>query len=185
MPIPVTCFACGYQTKVSDRSAGKKGRCPKCGNIVDVPLQDEPAVVEAEVVDLDGLASGEPATIPLAAPPPPLPGSAATPGDDRRPCPVCGELIPRTALKCRYCNEIFDERLKKEAAKKQRGGDYADDLTVAEWVVAILCSGIGCICGIVWMIQGKPKGKKMFLISLISGLVWGAIRAGLAAAGAS
>ena len=29
-----------------------------------------------------------------------------------------------------------------------------------EIIVAILCSGIGCVDGIVWMIQGKPKGKR-------------------------
>jgi len=54
-------------------------------------------------------------------------------------------------------------------------------LQVGEWVLAILCSGIGCIMGIVWMIQGKPKGKKMFLISLVMQFVWGAVRAAIEA----
>ena len=48
-----------------------------------------------------------------------------------------------------------------------------------EWVIAILCSGIGCIVGIVWMIQGKPKGKKMFLVSFCMQILWGIVRAAI------
>ena len=55
-------------------------------------------------------------------------------------------------------------------------------MSTGDWVAAILCSGIGCIAGIVWMIQGKPKGKKMFLISLCMNFFWGLVRFGIEAA---
>ena len=42
--------------------------------------------------------------------------------------------------------------------------------------VAILCSGIGCIAGLVWMIQGKPKGMKMFGISILMAIFWSFVR---------
>ena len=45
-------------------------------------------------------------------------------------------------------------------------------LKAAEILAAILCSNIACIFGIVWMIQGKPKGVKMFLLALICAVVW-------------
>ncbi len=41
------------------------------------------------------------------------------------------------------------------------------DLTVLDWILAILCSGIGCIVGIVYLVQGKPKGTKMLVISIV------------------
>jgi len=50
------------------------------------------------------------------------------------------------------------------------------DLSAVEWVLCILCSGIGCIVGIVYMIQGKPKGLKMIGISLAVAIIGGLIR---------
>ena len=37
MAIPVRCTGCGSAMKVADQYAGKKGKCPKCGGIVQVP----------------------------------------------------------------------------------------------------------------------------------------------------
>lgn len=188
MPISVTCTACLYETKVPDSAAGMKGKCPKCGSIVRVPKPETPIdadVVEAEVIEtppssslddpisLAGLADGTP---------------VAKPVQDRRPCPACGEMIALGAMKCRFCNEIFDPALKRREAKKSKpsfvGGD-GDDLTGGEWVLAILCSGIGCIMGLIWMLSGKPKGKKMFLVSAVAAIFWMIVRTALEAAAQS
>jgi hypothetical protein len=42
------------------------------------------------------------------------------------------------------------------------------DLTAADWVLCVLCSGIACIIGIIRLIQGKPSGGKMVGIALPS-----------------
>lgn len=76
----------------------------------------------------------------------------------RRPCPACGEMIIMSALKCRFCGEAFDPGLKKK--QRRRGGDD-DELTPVEILLAILCTNIACIFGIVWLVMGKPKGIKM------------------------
>jgi hypothetical protein len=39
------------------------------------------------------------------------------PKSDLRPCPMCGELIKSSALKCRYCGEMVDE---EERAERNR-----------------------------------------------------------------
>jgi hypothetical protein len=101
-------------------------------------------------------------------------------GSDRRPCPMCGEMIAANAAKCRFCGEIFDPTLLRLEKSKKKGAANAD-LDVLEWVVAILCSGVGCIVGIIWMIQGKPKGGKMFGISLLFIFIWTVIRILIAA----
>jgi len=85
---------------------------------------------------------------------------------------MCGEMIARDAVKCRYCGEIFDPVLRAKEKKSAKGLSTDEDLSVFEWVIAILCSGIGCIVGIVYIIQGKPKGKKMLLVSLGVQLFW-------------
>jgi len=48
-----------------------------------------------------------------------------------------------------------------------------------DWVLAILCSGIGCIVGIVYLVQGKPKGTKMLVISIVMIVVWNVISFGV------
>jgi hypothetical protein len=107
----------------------------------------------------------------------PVPAEVPAVGADRKPCPMCGEMIQKDAVKCRYCGEIFDPVLKKQQKKAQRGSADGEDMTTGDWVVAILCSGIGIIAGIIWMIQGKPKGKKMLMVSVIVSVLGGVVRA--------
>lgn len=38
--IEFACMHCGKQFKVKDEAAGKKGKCPQCGNMVEVPSPD-------------------------------------------------------------------------------------------------------------------------------------------------
>ena len=94
--------------------------------------------------------------------------------ESRRPCPMCGEMILATAAKCRFCGEAFDPTLKKTRGRVHAPGD--DELSTGEIFLALLCSGIGCIMGIVWMFEGKPKGTKMFGLSLLMVIVWNVFR---------
>jgi predicted RNA-binding Zn-ribbon protein involved in translation (DUF1610 family) len=162
VPISVTCPSCGVTLKTSDAAAGKKAKCPKCQGPIVVPMpraeldpiEDAPAPDDAwgDFDQESEIASTTPAVA----------------GEDRKPCPACGEMIHPNAAKCRFCGEYFDADLEKAEKKSNRskGGGRDGDMSTGDWVVAILCSGIGCIAGIVWMIQGKPKGKKMLLVSL-------------------
>lgn len=56
-----------------------------------------------------------------------------------------------------------------------RGGYQDTDLTALEWILCILCSGIGCIVGIVYLCQGNPKGGKMIGFSLLFAVIWNVI----------
>lgn len=51
------------------------------------------------------------------------------------------------------------------------------DLSAVDWLLCIFCSGIGCIIGIVRLIQGKPTGVKMIGISILFGIIWNIIGA--------
>ncbi len=170
MSISFQCPQCGKKLKAPDEAAGKSSTCPGCGGTVTCP---EP-IYDAEPIDASSqpppghdpyadLDDGTPYGVAG-----PQPGTASS-AEGRRPCPMCGEMILTTAAKCRYCGEVLDPALKKAKVKKKSKKSGADDehLTMFEIIVAVLCSGIGCIAGIVWMIQGKPKGKKMFGLSLL------------------
>jgi hypothetical protein len=204
MPISVHCPQCGKKLNAPDSAAGKRARCPQCKTILtlpaaDVPMADEVLDAEPMQPPPSGLGVSDPGDAPgdeyglapdpteqLQAPPP-LPtspvvgeGGGGEGGPARRPCPMCGEMIPVSAVQCRFCHEIFDPAMKKAAMKKAKKdkfyGGEDEDLSGGEWVVAIICSGIGCIMGIIWMIQGKPKGKKMFGISIAASIFWSVVR---------
>jgi len=165
--IHVTCDACGKTLKTKDSAAGRRAKCPSCGAAIQIPEtteMEDGGIFDAEEMGFDDLGSpndwGDATEDPAEA--------------GRKPCPMCGEMIKENAAKCRFCGEIFDPELKKQA-KRSGAADADSDLSTGDWVVAILCSGIGCIAGIVWMIQGKPKGLKMFGVSLLMCVIWNII----------
>lgn len=61
-----------------------------------------------------------------------------------KPCPYCGEKIPKMAKKCRFCNEILDpvERKKQEALAKKA----ARPTQIWNWNSS---SGCGCISEVI------------------------------------
>jgi len=164
MTIQVSCPACGKTLQAKDSAAGKLAKCPDCGGIITIPEAVYDAIDESDEFGADfGTDSGTGFDADYAAAEQQSPTAAV--GSQRRPCPKCGEMIVTTAAKCRFCGEIFDSRLKQQQSRATIS-DADSNLSGGEWAVAILCSSIGCICGIVWMIQGKPKGLKMFGVSL-------------------
>jgi predicted RNA-binding Zn-ribbon protein involved in translation (DUF1610 family) len=148
-----------------DSAAGKTAQCPKCGGAIQIPGA-APAAHEDDVLDAEVLPSGPV----MAAGESAAADSSADP--DRRPCPMCGEMIARQAVKCRFCGEIFDPVLRAEALKQNKVGPDDSNLAAIDWVLCILCSTIGCIVGIVYSVQGKPKGWKMILISMGVAMAW-------------
>jgi predicted RNA-binding Zn-ribbon protein involved in translation (DUF1610 family) len=175
MAISFSCPRCGKKLKAPDDAAGKSSRCPGCGSAVTCP---EP-IYDAELVDpqygpnpFDDLDGGQPYAMTAE------PAEAST-AEVRKPCPMCGEMIVATAAKCRFCGEVFDPTLKKARKKSGRYGPDDESLTSGDVVLAVLCSGIGCIIGLVWMIQGKPKGGKMLAISIAMNVAWGLVRVAL------
>jgi hypothetical protein len=165
MPIEFICSTCGRKLRAPDKAAGRATKCPGCQAAIQVP---EP-VYEAEEVPAAPAPAAE-AQAEDAGPPVVEVDTDPVVADDRRPCPMCGEMIKANAVKCRFCGEIFDPTLKRANKKKTAPEDT--DLSAGEWALAILCSGIGCIMGIVWMIQGKPKGTKMFGVSILFVFLW-------------
>lgn len=90
MTIEFSCQHCGKALSTSDDKAGRKAKCPQCGEVIQVPeLETAEMATEA---DEEGLA-------------PPLPGEQRM-----KNCPMCGERVPASAKKCEFCGEeLFSE----------------------------------------------------------------------------
>jgi uncharacterized RDD family membrane protein YckC/phage FluMu protein Com len=119
MSILVSCDACGKELRAKDEAAGKQAKCPNCKAIIQIPHPEE--VVDAEADDYGD-------TLPSAP--------QDDFGDDRQPCPACGEMISSTARKCRYCDEdLLGASPKKKkssrsgrSSRRSRGGCPTADL---------------------------------------------------------
>jgi predicted RNA-binding Zn-ribbon protein involved in translation (DUF1610 family) len=163
----INCPSCGKALKVPDNAVGLTVACPDCTARFQVP--DTPTAA----ADAPENAPAEPPEA-VSSVPEEAPGS-----EQRRPCPMCGEMIVASAVKCRFCGEIFDETLRRAEKKKERGPETDRNLTGGDIVLAILpfLTNIACILGIVWMIQGRPKGAKMFGLALVAQIVMGVLYA--------
>lgn len=192
MSISVTCPECGKGLKAPDAMAGKKAKCPGCDAVVPIPM----TVVDAEEID------DEPPPLPSkpkasskkpSKPKPQDEDEYDNPFDDlaayeaeapaqrtekRKPCPLCGEMILANAAKCRFCDEILDPALRKRAKKKSSSSSGGDgELSTTDVLLCVLCSGIGCIVGIVALIRGDTtRGGKMLGISLAMQVFWGIVK---------
>lgn len=163
MPISVKCCDCGKALKAPDALAGKKAKCPDCGAVVLVPNLNG----QFEVSDERPEAAFEE-----------LDDEFAAPTDDRtaqKSCPMCGERITVSAVKCQFCGETLSSPMRHQE-RQRASSDTANQLTGADIAICALCFPIGCIVGIVAMITGSPaRGLKIVGLSLIMPFLWGAI----------
>ncbi len=177
---PRNARAAASDIQIPASMAGKRVKCPGCSHVWQVP---GPVVDAEEVPELPALESRFDDLIsdsyPLAKDIGGVTGPAGQPAaagePPRRPCPMCGEMIVVGAAKCRFCNAIFDETLKRTEKKKKRKGGSDEDLTPSEWVFCIICPGLVCIAGLIYLIMGKPKALKLIGASFLFAVIWNII----------
>jgi predicted Zn-ribbon and HTH transcriptional regulator len=152
MPITVQCPTCGKWLQAPDSSEGKQARCPKCTAVFPIPQRPRSAEeIQSDAGSWDASSRqgsdlydpvDEANEYRLAAPPPVrvAPSFEA----DRSPCPMCGEMIPSAAMKCRFCGEVFDGPLKRPDKRSPHGGNGSGS---SDELVALVPMTVTCQCG--------------------------------------
>jgi hypothetical protein len=103
------------------------------------------------------------------------PESAAPPealsdlDENRSPCPMCGEMIMTTAVKCRFCGEVFDASLRGSPLV---AGPEAFDPEVVMWFRAEIygLGGLWIFIGILAVIAGIFVAGARSLPDVVRGL---------------
>lgn len=94
--------------------------------------------------------------------------------EPKKPCPMCGETILAAAVKCRFCGEVFDSKLKKGKAKKRRksSGGASSSTGLRDVGIGIACMGVGIgltVAGYAAASSNENGGRFMVFYGLILG----------------
>ncbi|MEK7865664.1 MAG: hypothetical protein AAB434_03215 [Planctomycetota bacterium] len=146
-----TCPSCSASLALSEEFVGGEIRCPKCGATSVAPV-----LVEMEL-------------------PGPTEAEATAPSTKSRPCPACGEPYSAFAPRCPHCDEWFDEAVRRRDGIEPAECIPDDDeyLTSWDWLFGIMLVKIGFVLSVVYLCQGRPKWKKLLVLSVAFGFLWG------------
>lgn len=121
MAITFSCNHCGKSLSTSDDKAGRKAKCPGCGEVLTVPESVDAASDNAFDDEGDHDADAEAGDFPDA--PPPLRKKSSSAATGTKTCPMCGAENPRKARKCDACGEEFETA--DEPRRRRREFEYA------------------------------------------------------------
>lgn len=171
MPIQVTCPSCRGKFNAPDNAGGKRAKCPTCGSAIEIPaVASAEEILEAEPLQASPYTDDD---FEVEAPPA-LPEDSGT-----KPCPMCGERIQRTALKCRFCGEVFDPLL-ANAMRRESGDSRESSQDRTNAIVIFVTSILGCfspivaVYGIVFLMK-RPYSfplKWMAVVGTVLHCIW-------------
>jgi hypothetical protein len=87
-----------------------------------------------------------------------------------------GDYARRRRRRHEESRDEDDDDDHRPVRRLKKFSDQDSNMQPVDWVLAILCSGIGCILGIVYLVQGKPKAGMMIGISLLFVVIWNIVR---------
>lgn len=144
MSISVVCEHCGWKADVKDASAGKKGKCPTCGEPVVVPHATSEEV-DVEAAAAAALLEGDDGPAPLP-PPSYVPSSTRATGY----VPHDGPGGPKPVAKSPSAHASKFEYRPKEKVRERRGITISGGVIVA----ALMMGGAA-----LWFLVGMAAGR--------------------------
>jgi hypothetical protein len=153
------CSSCGQAIELGT----EVWNCQSCGNTMHQACRDQ----------VHGCGNTGCAAHPQRPAPRAAEAAPAVPvAGEQAPCRFCGELILKKARKCRHCGEFQNEIDRNKKTQKDTDDEA---LGGGEIALCFLCPNIACIMSVVWMIQGKPKGWKMLLLSFLGQAIFAVV----------
>ena len=146
MSIAVACEHCGWKTSVKDELAGKKGKCPTCGEPIVVPTRNAPGE-DPEAAAAAALLEGDegPAVPPPASYVPPAPYAVNASSQSQQTNAPTGRKNPARGIK-------FEYRAKDEPHER-RGVAISGGVAVG----LLMMGG-----AVLWFVLGWAAGRIFF-----------------------
>lgn len=142
MAIKVVCQGCGAKFNAPDGAAGKRGKCPKCGEAIVVPAATKPAPAKPPARSIDSARKPAGFDDPPSPPPPAIDPS---PPPAPAPAPVVDQAIPTQPTP----TVNVDHSVK---AKGAFGSAFKGTLGCITAVVAVMF--VGCVATGVFLVGG-------------------------------
>ena len=173
--IAFNCGACGAKIKTRPQTAGRRGRCPKCGASVTVPSAPTPAVAPTEAPA--GTAQPDSLLDDLAAAEVRQPATASKPPARGARCPACKAPLAASAVLCVSCGtDLKTGRQHHTAPAAERTMSRVTELgrdvaaSAGSLLRGSIASAVGATIGAVaWVFVAVKTGYQLSLIAWILG----------------
>jgi hypothetical protein len=149
MAIVVDCPLCSTKLNLPEELLGQKVKCATCGGVFEA-LQSRTIPPSG---DRDQYAPASPA-----------PSSAPDAGEQKIPCPRCGERIYADASRCRFCGEDLENFEKDERPWEPRPDQEDYPLPHRAKTIqtlgtlSMVCAGLVLCCGLITTVTGLTCG---------------------------
>jgi hypothetical protein len=193
--ITFMCVHCNEELKVPDNTAGKRGKCPHCGKVVQIPQQAPPmeAVVEPEPATFavapmpapsPAAVSTTPMPMPMMGSAPSLPAAPALP-PTQQPAPVSppaeepvgpmggsGSVLSQSGLELTVCSIVLGLGAMLFSSSTVLGAItiFSKVVLFLWWICVTGTSGFGLYLGIMGLRAPRSRTAPGFWLAL-SGLV--------------
>lgn len=136
MTIEFSCQHCGKALSTSDDKAGRKAKCPGCGEAVLVPSPVGAALEADDTTDFDTMGADAPDIT----------------------CPMCGALNPPRSKTCESCGEPLKSPAKTRSPQPIEAGDViSSSWSIFKQEMGIVIGGV-IVAGIINFASGLPQG---------------------------
>ena len=168
MPISFNCSSCGRNLKTPDEMAGKKGKCPHCQAVMDIPLSSTTGTGTSLFDDLPS----------ASAPPKPAPSKPAADNDlfggmGTPPPPSTYASKPANP----YAGPAYQSQPQRHSGGVGRGSNGRAVASLVCGIVSLVSTvfSFGCCCvpflGGIFVLGGQGLGLTLGLIGWIAGHV--------------
>lgn len=165
MTIEFSCSHCDKVLKTSDDKAGRRAKCPQCGEPITVPAAETPAddgfdgfdEVEESVPEQESFLAGDA-----------IPEENSFLAGQTTDCPMCGEAVPAGASKCPACGETLKATSRSGGKRWEPRIMNISDVFSRSWEVYKanlgLAIAVPLVAGVIYMFGA-------FVIGMIMGLM--------------
>ena len=174
MPIDFLCGQCQHTLRVPDESAGKKARCPQCGNVQQIPVPPSASNAGFDLGQFDQPMPG-PSNAPASPSPSPWDSAPGKPSGEYGPLPTSQPSNQDQPYQSYPgASAPYGGYYVRQPKTLQQVQDRVRPPAIALIVVAVLsllCAGLMVAAGGIGLAEGDEDAIPIIVIAVIGGIM--------------